>query len=184
MSHPSVTQIINETRTQIVIDEIVKTRDYNALWGLNKHYTGFCGKKLFSPTLCNNGLLDIVNCPAIVTYRNNKLSQYISRLLARRYGWSIHEYGSQKVHVQIEDAVRFIKSTIEVEETIRKRIKNCLWVEYGEITSGECFTKMQEFLGVKPIKLTSHLNKQSKGPLIDYVANVDELLDSELAGWI
>ena len=148
---------------------------------LTNHHVGF---KIHLPELINSGRLHELKCRKIVMYRHNKLSQFISYRLAYQNSiWHHEPYPDTKIHIDIGKCVRQIRIWTDIENAVRQ-MDNCLWLEYGEAISGKRFPEIQEFLGVPTVKLRPTTVKQANRPNIGYVSNVDELLKSELAGWV
>jgi hypothetical protein len=102
--------------------------------------------------------------------------------LYRRDG--LGAYSDDPLHIDIEDAAREIKVMMDCERRTRTEVPNALWVEYGELIAGDGLERVQKFLGLPYQKLYTCTVKMSKGINLDYVENVDELMKSELAGWV
>lgn len=184
-SHPDIVQVIPETYTSPrILDEWWCPPCDKTIITPEPYLTGL---KLATDFLVNAARLHEVTCPKIVSYRNNKLSQIISLLLGKRDGFQYSHYLEEKIDVPIDYAIWMINRFIKSEKAVRDMFGDtCLWVEYGEIAAGSCYQKMQEFLQLPVVDLVPEpaMIKQSNKPLIEYVGNVDELLDSPLAGWV
>jgi hypothetical protein len=145
------------------------------------------GVKLASAFLYEKARIHEVKCPKISTYRHNKVSQLISFYLARRENrWQDWAYKDEKIHIPMDEAIYWINSWIAAEETIRSTFNEdeCLWVEYGDLVSGKAYEEIQRHLGLPVMELKPTHKKQAQKPNIDYLENLDEFLNSELAGWI
>jgi hypothetical protein len=144
------------------------------------------GVKICSCDLYDTEQIDtIAGFPTIVSYRHNKLSQIISRQLAMRAKKWLHvPYADEKMYLDLRSAQRVIDYFLRVEEAVREKLPDALWIEYGEMCSGSGIIKAQKHLGLRVMDLPIVIPKQSKGANIEYVSNVDELLKSPLAGWV
>lgn len=185
VTHPDVVDISKETIT----NQILEAGDCNELW-IPVH--GLHGHKISANTLNLHKLFDVLieslplDCKIIITYRNNKLSQFISRVLATRdncWGESVR-YKDEKIDVSINEAIWSIAKWQKIENDMRVAFPDALWVEYGELVDTSGFKKIQKFLQLPTIELEKQLKRQSKGVNFDYVKNRDDVMNSELAGWI
>lgn len=178
ISHPEIQQIWAEKYTSDLILEdkqIITPQPF------------MTGLKLASPYLYEKERIHEVTCPKIATYRNNKLSQLISFLLARRENlWGDTPYSDEHVRVPIRKGIYWINTWIAAETAIREAFSDqeCLWVEYGDLASGKAHEEMQRHLGLDVVDLVPIRKKQAQKPNIEYVENIDEVLNSELAGWV
>lgn len=176
-SHTQIDTVVHEGITGPIIDS---GRD---LW---PETDATIGKKLSSSKLRNLGRLSIVREPAIVTYRNNKLAQYISLQLAERdHRWTSKagNYIDSPIKIDIDHAIKMIRYWDRIEERVRM-VVNALWLEYGELVGGDGLIRAQQHLGLPVETLRRTLTKQSRGANISYVSNLDEILRSPLAGWV
>jgi hypothetical protein len=162
------------------------------------------GHKLSAVHLHTRDRFHMVACPAIATYRNNKLSQHISNILGTRDGFfsvsrrdydevifggqerpiEHRNYKDKKFRLDIDNALLYIRTYQKTEARVRQLFPDTLWLEYGEIAYGDGFRKAQEYLGLRVIELPKLLKKQSKGTNLEYITNLDEVLQSPLAGWV
>lgn len=132
-------------------------------------------------TVAVSGRYDLLEEKVIVNYRKNKLDEAISWYLAHANGF-IHEKYKGDIEIDLDKCLKVIEGWGRYEREIADTI-DALWIEYHELTDGDGLQQVQEYLGVPVMNLKPNIEKQSTKPLIDYVRNKDELLNSDLSKW-
>lgn len=173
-------------------------------WDLYPPTDRLTGHKMSAVHLHVRDRFGMIACPVIVTYRHNKLSQHISAILGTRDGyWSLSrqdyydtvvrkqeqevthkQYKDKKFRLNVDGALRNIGVWQRVEARMRLFFPGALWIEYGDLVGGDGFGQAQEFLGLPVMELPKLLKKQSKGANLEYISNLNEVLNSPLAGWV
>lgn len=149
---------------------------------MRHHPTKLVGLRTNGVLLVDYNRYYLLEDKVIMNYRMNKLEQYISLILAWEHKFIYQQY-EKKISINIDSALKIIDKWLKIEEIIRSRI-DAYWIEYNEVLEGNVLQDVLKYLGLSHFPLTSDLPKQSTRPHLDYVVNLDEVINSSLSSWL